>query len=362
MIRSSHRRIIKKILPFGIIWLIFGIIFLVVEYAATSNLEHRSNNVIQLDASVIAFALPAVTVVGLIIGIIELLFIDKLFSKRSFLFKIIGKLIIYSTFLFIIICITFPIAASIELDVGVFDKKVLDKFKDYLNGIAFFSTGFQMSISLIFTLFYNEISDKVGSSAFFDFISGRYHKPKKEKRVFMFLDMKSSTSIAEHIGHHQYFNLLKAYYNILSEGVITYNGEVYQYVGDEMVISWRILSSKSQDNFIKCFFKMKNDLMKTTHYFVDNFGEAPKFKAGIHCGEVTTGEIGKIKKDIIFTGDTLNTTARIQSMCNDFSVDILLSKNAMKLLGTSTNYIIKSLGHHILKGKKESVELFTIEK
>lgn len=356
------RRIIKRIIPFGIIWLIFGIIFLVVEYAATKDLEDINNGVIRLDISIILFALPAVTIVGLIIGIIELLFINDVFSKKSFLFKIIGKLIIYSTFLFSIICLTYPIAASIELNVSVFDKQVLDKFMKFLSSITFFSTGFQMSISLIFTLFYNEISEKVGSSAFFNFIIGKYHRPKKEKRIFMFLDMKSSTSIAEKIGHHQYFNLLKEYYNILSEGVIKYVGEVYQYVGDEMVISWRVLHEKEDDNVIRCFFKMKEDLLKEKQYFLNNYGHLPTFKAGIHYGEVTTGELGKIKKDIIFTGDTLNTAARIQSMCNDFSVDILLSNYVLSLLDLDRQYSVKPLGEQKLRGKKEKIELFTIEK
>lgn len=361
MINPRLRRVLKKIIPFGIIWLIFGIIFLVIEYAATKGFENVSNGIIQLDLSVILFALPAVTAVGLIIGIIEILFINDVFSKRSFLMKVLGKLIIYSSFLFIIICITYPIAASIEQQIPVFDERVWIKFKEYLNSVGFLSTGFQMSISLIFTLFYNEISQKVGSNAFLNFICGTYHRPKKENRIFMFLDMKSSTSIAESIGHYHYFNLLKTYYDLLSEGVIKYAGEVYQYVGDEMVISWKVTDKKANSNVIKCFFKMKHDLAKQKQFFIENYGDFPTFKAGVHYGEVTIGEIGKIKKDIIFTGDTLNTTARIQSLCNNFSVDILLSDDLLNIMKIDTKYSIRSLGEQNLKGKKESIELFTIE-
>lgn len=361
MVNPTLKRFIKRIIPFGVIWLVFGVIFLIVEYAATKDYEHIDNGVIEIDFSVMLFALPAVTIVGLIIGIIELLFINTLFAKKSFLFKLLGKLLIYSVFLFLIICLTYPIAASIELDVSVFNTQVIDKFKDYLTSIGFLSTGFQMAISLIFTLFYNEISEKVGANSFVNFITGKYHRPKKENRVFMFLDMKSSTSIAEEIGHHNYFNLLKDYYNILSEGVIKYAGEVYQYVGDEMVISWKVSKEKSDDKPLKCFFKMKEDILKKQPYFIQTYDAFPTFKAGIHYGEVTTGEIGKIKKDIIFTGDTLNTTARIQGLCNDFSVDILLSNDFLQILKIPTQYTIKSLGKQKLKGKKESLELFTVE-
>lgn len=70
MLSPKLRRAIHRIMPFGLIWLGFGIIFLVIEYAATKGFETIDNGVIKLDISVILFALPAVTVVGLIIGII----------------------------------------------------------------------------------------------------------------------------------------------------------------------------------------------------------------------------------------------------------------------------------------------------
>ncbi|GAA4898250.1 hypothetical protein GCM10023311_23870 [Flaviramulus aquimarinus] len=340
----------------------FGLIFLFIEHSATKDFDYTVNGVIKLDYRVVLFALPVVTIVGLIIGIIELLFINRLFSKNSFLFKIIGKLIIYSLFLFIIICFTYPVAASIELKTNIFDKKVWSKFTEFLNSISFLSTSFQMTVSLIFALFYNEISEKVGSNAFLNFIVGKYHKPKLESRIFMFLDMKSSTTIAEKIGHLEYFNLLKDYYNIISDAVINYSGEIYQYVGDEMVVSWKTSNSKTDNNCIHCFFKMKHDLQKQKKKFIDKFNEHPTFKAGIHFGEVTTGEIGKIKKDIVFTGDTLNTTARIQSLCNEFSADLLISENLLNILDLDTDFSAIFLVNQKLRGKEKSIDLYTIEK
>ncbi|MCB4807722.1 adenylate/guanylate cyclase domain-containing protein [Tamlana sp. 62-3] len=360
MTSQKINRIIKQIIPFGVIWLLFGIIFLVIEHAATKDFHYSTNGAIKLNFKIVLFALPAVTMVGFIIGLIELLFINNLFTKKSFFFKVIGKLILYALFLFVIICITYPIAASIELKTTVLSTEVWTKFLDFLNSITFFSTAFQMAVSLIFTLFYYEISEKVGANAFWNFIIGKYHKPKNELRVFMFLDMKSSTAIAEKIGHKQYFKFLKWYYNIISEGVIKYSGEIYQYVGDEMVVSWKVSLAKNNENCIKCFFKMKDDLLEQKQLFINEFKDFPKFKAGIHVGEVTTGEIGKIKKDIIFTGDTLNTTARIQSLCNDFSVDLLVSEPLLKILELGPEFSPKFIAHQKLRGKENPVKLYTI--
>ncbi|WP_407557670.1 adenylate/guanylate cyclase domain-containing protein [Winogradskyella sp. 4-2091] len=354
------KRNIKRVIPFGLIWLIFGIIFLIIEYAATKDFGYTINGVIKLDYKIVLFALPVVTIVGLILGIIELLFINQLFLKKSFLTKVIGKSIIYSLFLFIIICIAYPVAASIELKTNIFDEQILNKFSEFINSISFISTSFQMAVSLVFTLFYNEISEKVGPNSFSNFITGKYHKPKIENRIFMFLDMKSSTAIAEKIGHHQYFKLLNEYYNVISEAVITYSGEVYQYVGDEMVVSWKV-SKNINNNCIYCFFKMKHDLENRKSKFIDKYKVHPTFKAGIHFGEVTTGEIGRIKKDVVFTGDTLNTTARIQGLCNELSVDLLISSQLLNILNLDHPYSIKFKGNNELKGRKEVVDLYTIE-
>jgi adenylate cyclase len=77
-------------------------------------------------------------------------------------------------------------------------------------------------------------------------------------------------------------------------------------------------------------------------------------------GKVTTGEIGVIKKNIMFTGDVLNTTARIQGLCNAYKVDILISDDLQKRLAADAQRQIKPLGKNELRGRDEKIELFTI--
>lgn len=362
MISPKQKRNIYRVLPFGIIWLVFGLVFLTVEFSATSGFEYVPTGAIKMDLEVFVFAILAVTLVGIIIGVIELLFLNRFFSKSSFLKKIAGKLLVYSIFLFLIICIVFPAAASIELEVSVLDSVVWEKFLDYLKSVTFFSTGFQMAVSLGVSLFYAEISENIGHGVLINFFLGRYHTPKEEKRIFMFLDMKSSTTIAEKLGHIKYFELLRDYYHVLSDAVVEYSGEIYQYVGDEMVVSWKYEKGIKNSNCIKCFFAMKKDLKNKENWFIKKFGLSPNFKAGLHYGTVTTGEIGSIKKDIIFTGDVLNTTARIQNICNHRGVDILVSGDLIKKLDLKGGFLAQSLGMNELRGKIEAMELYTISK
>jgi len=176
----------------------------------------------------------------------------------------------------------------------------------------------------------------------------------------MFLDMKSSTTIAEKLGHVRYFEMLTQYYSDLSDPIIQYRGEIYQYVGDEIIVSWKPNHGLLKNNCLKCFFAMKESIKKQSEKYHAKFGLSPTFKAGFHYGRVTTGEIGVIKKDIIFTGDVLNTTARIQGLCNDYKVEILISGHLISKMDLDSEFRIEALGEKELRGRDEKVELFTV--
>jgi adenylate cyclase len=222
------------------------------------------------------------------------------------------------------------------------------------------STSVQIGFSLLVSLIYAEIEDNLGQAVFLNFFTGKYHKPVEEHRIFMFTDMRDSTSIAETLGHVRYFEFLRHYYDDLSDAIINSYGEVYQYVGDEIVISWNMNKALAVERSVQCFFMMKADLSKKRDWYMDNFGLFPAFKGALHLGKVTTGEIGALKREIFFTGDVLNTTARMQGLCTGYGVDLLVSQNVVDALEQILNLNIKHVGKTNLKGKKETVEMYTI--
>jgi adenylate cyclase len=154
--------------------------------------------------------------------------------------------------------------------------------------------------------------------------------------------------------------MLQEYYNDLSGPVIQYAGEIYQYVGDEIIVSWTMKKGLQNNNCIQCYFAMLKAIKKQSDKYIKRFGLLPTFKAGFHCGKVTAGEIGLIKKEIIFTGDILNATARIQALCQTYNTDILVSGTLVKQLDLDSQFVIKSLGENELRGKDERIQLFTI--
>ena len=358
----KSKRNISRIIPFGVIWLFVGWILLFVQEAATLNQNLNPSSAISVTYEVFVFASIAVTCIGLIVGAIEVLWLGNLFGKNSFSQKILYKVGFYTLFLVVVIIVIYPIAAGIELQKSPLDASVLDKLSNFLVSIEFFSTLVSVAFSLVLSLFYAEISENLGHGVLMNFFTGKYHTPTEEKRIFMFLDMKSSTTIAERLGHIKYFELLKEYYSDFSEAIIRSSGEVYQYVGDEIVISWKYEDGISNNNCVKCFFAMKESLSKRKAWYTSIFGVSPTFKAGLHFGKVTTGEIGVLKKEIIFTGDVLNTTARIQELCNAYQVELLISDSLVQNLPLEPEFQLRSLGKTELRGKEANFELYTVLK
>lgn len=362
MISPATKRSIYRILPFGIIWLVFGFAYSLIEKGLLGEIDYypSTGNPYEFEVSIFV-SLGFMAFIGILFGAFEILYMDKVFLNKSF-----GKKIVFKTLIYVVLMIVFLVLISLignftRTGSSLVSKAIWDNVWVFFSNFAFWSVLFYMGIVIVITLFYAEVSVNLGWEVLNNFFTGKYHTPIEEERIFMFLDMKSSTTIAEQLGHIRYFEMLKSYYADLSAPVIKYGGEIYQYVGDELVVSWKMKNGTKDHNCIRCFFAMKAAIHAQAATYESKFGQVPAFKAGFHSGRVTTGEIGVIKKDIIFTGDVLNTTARIQGLCNPYEVDLLISAELVNQLNLNeSDFQLKSMGENELRGREQKLELFTI--
>ncbi|WP_293296677.1 adenylate/guanylate cyclase domain-containing protein [Allomuricauda sp.] len=358
LLNPKQRYFFKRIFPFGAIWLILSWFILLIESMATEYQNQRPETDITLSWDILIFASLAVFLMGTAMGAVEVLWLDKRFKNKSFWKKILYKMGFYLLFILIINLVTFPLAASIELGTSILDTEVWQKFSKYVASITFLSTFTSLSFSIFLSLLYSDINEYLGHTFMINLITGKYHTPKEESRIFMFLDMKSSTSFAEQLGHKLYFKFLRDYYDQLSNAIIEHTGEVYQYIGDEIVITWELQKGIENQNCLLCFYTMKKSLQQKSIYFEETYGVVPSFRAGLHMGKVTTGEIGALKKEIFYTGDVLNVTARIQKLCKPMEQEIIVSEKLVSLWKFSDIEFVP-LGNMELEGRHEPMELYT---
>jgi adenylate cyclase len=361
MLSPKNKRKVLQIIPFGIVLLLFNISYILIEKGILGQHPYYPSTGNPYSFNLI---LPAVmsTVIGLFVGMFEVFYLNKFFQKSSFLKKIIFKTATYLLIITAAILIITISTNAIELGVSIFNKQVWRNAANFFFDFAFWSILLYFALAVIICLFFGEVSDNIGQRVLINFFSGKYHKPIEEERVFMFLDMKNSTKIAEELGHLKYFKMLREYYSDLTDSIIKFDGEIYQYVGDEVVVTWKLKVGKNNNNCLNCFYEMKSSLANQAQKYKLEFGLVPAFKAGIHLGIVTTGEIGVIKKEITFSGDVLNTTARIQGLCNKYEVDLLTSEKLTKAIELGNEFRAQEIEEVELRGRNEKINLFTIEK
>ena len=359
----GQKRNLIRIIPFGIVWGVFGFLYVLLEYGllGDSTVYPSTNNLYKFETSVL-YTTSGALIIGLLIGIIEVTLLNNLFVKRPFWQKILFKTTLYlSSIIIISVFITF-FASSARQKLPVFHPEVVQAMVQYVSNFAFLSIVIYAGVITNLSLLILEVSDYLGVSVFNNFFTGKYHHPREEERIFMFLDMKASTSIAEQLGHLEFFSLLNMFYLDTTDAIIQTSGEVYQYAGDEIIVSWNLKKGLTNNNCIQCFFMIKDTFRMLSESYIKNFDLVPEFKAGFHYGKVTTGEIGILKKEIFFTGDVLNTTARIQARCNDFGRDNLISQELLSQLNIDDAYELTALGECALKGRREKINLFSIAK
>ncbi len=211
----------------------------------------------------------------------------------------------------------------------------------------------------IFTQLALEINHNYSQGVFFHIIAGKYLQPKEEKRIIMFIDLKNSTPIAEKLGHKEYFKFIRDVIYCLSAGIAEYNGRVYQYVGDE-IVAWWPYSQVNARKSVNAIIEGRKIINKNAEVFKRGFDILPEYKIGVHAGSVTVGQVGITKKDLVISGDTINTAARIRSACTELNQKFLVSKEMIELLDMK-DWQSESMGMVDLKGKGDSIELFALK-
>ena len=204
-----------------------------------------------------------------------------------------------------------------------------------------------------------EITEKYSPGIFLDIFFGKYVHPRIEKRIVMFIDLKDSTPIAEKLEHKENFRFIRDFIFFISTALIEYGGRIYQYVGDEIVVSWPY-TPRNTKRCMNALIEARKLLQRNGAHFRRKYGLIPEFRVGIHAGEVTVGEIGVIKKDLAMSGDTMNTTARIRSACSELNQKFIVSKDFMDGADLK-EWQSESLGVVDLKGKASGVELFALK-
>jgi adenylate cyclase len=209
--------------------------------------------------------------------------------------------------------------------------------------------------------FFRSVNKKFGSRVLINSLLGKFQDPTEEERVFMFLDLKSATTLAEQLGHFAYSSFLRDYFRLVSNCCEENRGEIYQYAGDGVILSWTMQGCRKHPRALTCYHDLVTCFEKTQKSFIAKYGSYPQFKAAIHVGHVVATEVGNFGSEMAYHGDALNTTARIQALCNILKKDLLFSETFLRKMPHLNGDTPSPQGSFQLKGKNRDLDVFSIE-
>ena len=210
--------------------------------------------------------------------------------------------------------------------------------------------------------FIDDINHLLGQNVLLNFITGHYHQPRLEQRVFLFIDIEGSTTLAERLGELAFHRLVNRFVVDITEPIVAAYGEIHRYVGDELIATWKLADGIADAHCVGACFDALDRLAALSPVYLREFGTPVHCRAGLHCGPVVTGEMGSVKKEIVFLGDTVNTAARIQEFCRQTGDRVLASATLVNLFELPSGIIKRPLGDLRLRGKESDVVLYALEK
>jgi len=269
---------------------------------------------------------------------------DRRMRRLPFVAALIARTVTYLAAL----AAAFLTAAFVS---GLMRGQTLSEFRDFLFDVALrreMAAGFALYLAIVFV---RQLDRLLGPGVLVRYLSGRYHWPRTESRIFMFMDLRSSTSLAERLGPQAYYAFVNECFRDLATPVLDSSGEIYEYVGDEVVLTWTEERGARDANCIRVFFDFADRIARKRQSYLDRFGVVPEFKAGVHFGEVVTAEIGDLKRSLVFNGDVLNTGARIEGQCNPLGKRLLASRDLVERLQLPPEWVAEDMGEVLLRGK-----------
>ena len=348
MLNFYTRRRLKVIRDYCIGWTIAFIFLSIVRGVGTE--ETGSLQFGFSESLIISFTMGPI--LGILSGIAQVWMEEKIYRRisiRRFLVLRLLYALLFMIFMVILAYGVYQLYFGTELDIITF------AFDDGSFAIYFYVLAVDLTLNII-----RQLNLMLGQGNLGKLLTGKFYHPREEKRIFMFLDLQSSTQLAEKLGHLNYSELIQDCFNDLGV-VIEDFAEVYQYVGDEAVLTWKIADGLKNDSFIKAFYRFKERIRERNAYYEEKYGAVPFFKAGIHAGTVTVTEIGKYKKEIAYHGDPINTAARIQGKCNELGEELLISEDLKKHV-KSHDIVLDTVGAILLRGKQSEIDIYSVKK
>ncbi len=269
---------------------------------------------------------------GFLAGVFELIIFKPRKTKQAFLKTVLLKIVVYFILLSLLIAFFKARIFSLFEPLSFSEYIQSEEYQTFLYGGEFQTYLTYALFSIFVIIFTKQTSGYLGKGVLFNLITGKYHRPKEETKIFLLIDICSSTTIAEKIDPVEYFQLLDRFFVDVAESVRPYQGLIYRYIGDQVTIVWQQRDKMRNADCIRAFFALKHRIHRNRELYLNAYGFVPDFRGTAHVGEVVAVEIGDVKTQVVYQGITLYEVNKLEKIPGRINNGLCISEELFNTL------------------------------
>ena len=218
---------------------------------------------------------------------------------------------------------------------------------------------FFLAVALLIN-FWVRIHSLVGGRVLLNYLIGRYHRPLREQQVFMFVDFLDARGLSNRLGDIRAQSLISAVFFDIDAPIGAFGGEIHRYIGDELVVTWPLQRATKNASCVRCALAIAALLRANSEHYRDAYGEAPHVRIALHGGAVVVSEIGDDRREIVYFGDTINTTARLRGLAKRIQRRLVVSAALLEHMRLPDGVRAEDMGAFELSGKAETTRVYAV--
>ncbi len=181
--------------------------------------------------------------------------------------------------------------------------------------------------------------------------------PESKELTFLFTDIRGFTTLCEGMVPGKVVELLNHYLSLQTRLIQENNGDVDNYVGDEIFA--RFEGARKELNACKAGLEIRRAMIQEAQKAVEASGTVIDVGIGINTGKVTFGSVGaEDRKAFTAIGDNVNLAARLEGANKEYHTASLITEAVHAKV--QAEYLCREIDTTAVKGKSEGVRIYEI--
>ncbi len=182
--------------------------------------------------------------------------------------------------------------------------------------------------------------------------AGAMQNSRREKVCVLFSDVRSFTTMCEHMPAEQVVNLLNRYFSLMVVAIHEHGGTVDKFIGDGLMAFFGAPNALAypEKQALLAARAMLVALREFNLEITAQGFQEWKIGVGLHSGEAVIGILGSEERhEYTAIGDVVNTAARLESISKNLQYPIIVSDVVAAAVGPDPSLV--ALSEQALKGR-----------